>query len=180
VHVEHRQFSPSQRFKKPDITQSSGATRYSLKSRTFSGVPIGIFSFSRSGPSLWLSRISWDLFRFYSGALISYSIPSYLHTADRRSNFASGGWPLEIHTSIHIDVVTTASEWGIWLTTGEMLQIEHTNNSLFVIKKTLRRFRDIQFASKLNGTGLETCKKPTTAAHLFLPPRFASNDFSEK
>jgi hypothetical protein len=33
------------------------------------------------------------------------------------------------------DVVTTASQWGIWLKIGEMLQIMHTNNSLLVIKK---------------------------------------------
>jgi hypothetical protein len=36
--------------------------------------------------------------------------------------------------------VTTASEWGIWLKIGEMLQITDTNNSLFVIKKVTAAF----------------------------------------
>jgi hypothetical protein len=38
------------------------------------------------------------------------------------------------------DVVTTASEWGIWLKIGEMLQIKHTNNSFPVSKKSAPAF----------------------------------------
>jgi hypothetical protein len=49
----------------------------------------------------------------------------------------------------------------------EMLQIKHSNNSFSVSKKSARGFRESEFASKLNGVRLKTCKKPTTTAHLF-------------
>jgi hypothetical protein len=93
-----------------------GATRCSLKSTAFSSVPIRIFSFLRSVPSLWLSRISWERFRFYLGALIIYWIPSSLHTGDRRSNFTSGRSPLreqnlrEFEEWVYVEIKTNRPE----------------------------------------------------------------------
>jgi hypothetical protein len=74
----------------------AGPTRYSLKSMNFSAIPLRIFSFLRSGPSLWLSRIWWERFRFYLDKLIGYWIPSSPHTGDRKLNFASGGGTLKV------------------------------------------------------------------------------------